>query len=218
MASDVVAPPIKNWRTTSERIEKFLSESFFQKYNLTSQLYKTVQNLTDIPNFSCGQSRPLWKDIKDREFQLVDVTRTSFGPTWATFWFKLDFALLDFAALFNDYGEDFTLGLQWKCDCEALLYSSEGVPLQSFSEERTFYPFPRDEFPRPLYVELACNGMFGAGEHCIKPPVIDKMFKVSQVAIVARNDVAYKLYHTLDMLHDVAKDLGRESVSGRQSS
>ena len=150
MDSIYVAPPIKNWRTTLERLEKFLSRDFYTQYNLTSKLYEDLFRFNSAPYLKVDDSRPLFNDVLTKQFSQSCDFNQSFGPTWSTHWFKLDFStglpneVKAKVAKRSESDGNITIGFVWNCDCEALIYSSEGVPLQSFSGERTFFKLPEN--------------------------------------------------------------------------
>lgn len=57
-----------------------------------------------------------------------------------------------------------------------------------------------------VYVEMACNGLFGAGlNSMIGPPDPNKTFTLSQVEIVVFDRHVYNLIIDVEILHDIAK-------------
>lgn len=57
-----------------------------------------------------------------------------------------------------------------------------------------------------LYVELACNGLFGAGKGTmIAPPDPDRRFTVSNAELVVFNRDVYELLVDLEILLDMAQ-------------
>lgn len=89
----------KNWRTTLERIEKYVSPIYFADANLHSRLYPQRRVITDVfhggsPIVSstvklCESQRPSFEDAIKQTFSKHVGIGSSFGPTWATHWFKV---------------------------------------------------------------------------------------------------------------------------------
>ena len=58
---------------------------------------------------------------------------------------------------------------------------------------------------RILYIEMACNGMFGGGSGLIDPPSDDKTYTLSTAEIRVFNRKAYELLMDVETLYDMAK-------------
>ncbi|PKU28885.1 hypothetical protein llap_20811 [Limosa lapponica baueri] len=69
-----------------------------------------------------------------------------------------------------------------------------------------------------LYVELACNGLFGAGKgSMIAPPDPDRRFTLSKAELVIFNRDVYELLVDLEILLDMAQLLGEENQRSFQA-
>uniref|UniRef100_A0A8C9FCJ7 Alpha-mannosidase 2C1 n=1 Tax=Pavo cristatus TaxID=9049 RepID=A0A8C9FCJ7_PAVCR len=69
-----------------------------------------------------------------------------------------------------------------------------------------------------LYVELACNGLFGAGKgSMIAPPDPDRRFTLSKAELVVFNRDVYELLVDLEILLDMAQLLGEENQRSFQA-
>ena len=59
---------------------------------------------------------------------------------------------------------------------------------------------------RTLYIEMACNGLFGEGKgDQISPPDTDKVFTVQSVELVVVDKDVRQLLYDLQVLHMIAE-------------
>jgi len=73
-----------------------------------------------------------------------------------------------------------------------------------------------DEFE--YFIEMACNGMFGAGNNgLINPPLPDKSFVLKTAELVLINPRIHHLFQDLKILYDFAKEMPSDSLRGRQA-
>ncbi|VDN08434.1 unnamed protein product, partial [Thelazia callipaeda] len=170
------APLFKNERTTFERIEKFISNSHFLDCNLYGRVY--------------GKSYPI--HVKHCDFGSNIVTFSEavealsvrgsevnvgfkFGPTWTTHWFQIDVEVPE------DWDMETKSVLRIDAECEALLWSEDGEPIQGLSPDfgRTDFEIPTVSLAQRFYVEASCSDRNGDGENCgIRPAKMDKLFEV----------------------------------------
>lgn len=69
-----------------------------------------------------------------------------------------------------------------------------------------------------LYVEMACNGMFGAGNSgLIGPPDPNRFFNLNEVDLAVPNKLAWELLHDFQIILGMAKDLPEDSLRGSQA-
>ncbi|EGV61490.1 hypothetical protein CANTEDRAFT_108253 [Yamadazyma tenuis ATCC 10573] len=163
-----------------------------------------VWKVPDGPN---GHTeRPLFADI---DFDSLDWKPAkkgdSFGPSWKTFWFKFDIAI---PQKWLDKNQE--VDLEWDCNCEGLIYSDHGEPLQAFSGggERIVFSFPQSYLtsePRTYYLEIACNGMFGISQDGNVDP--NRYFGLSKADLVLPNVDARALFYDFWILSDAAREL-----------
>ncbi|KAJ1936336.1 Glycoside hydrolase, 38 vacuolar alpha mannosidase, partial [Linderina pennispora] len=62
-----------------------------------------------------------------------------------------------------------------------------------------------------LFVEVACNGLFGNGDYTIGPPHADRRFALATVELVVPRAEAWGLYHDLTVIAQMADKLPQDS-------
>jgi alpha-mannosidase len=170
-----------------------------------------------------GTTRPTFKKATDNSNK-YEQTRTgeAFGPSWTTHWFRASLAVPQELCQ-----GDIPVELHWDCDNEATVWSENGEPLQGLTGrgERVEWILPKsfkDGKEHILYIEMACNGMFGngpgrpifknnAGGDSIQPPDQNKHFKLSKAELVAPNMQARMLSVDFRIIHDAALELPEDS-------
>lgn len=181
----------------------------FHTMNLTKFYVHKAHDVDSIKFWGVEDiwDRPLFKDI---DFDHLDWSTAhigqSFGPSWKTFWFKLTWQLpLDW----HMDDANHPLELEWDSSSEALVYSCKGVPLQAFTGgERTIYKLPLEYYTTEklftLYMEMACNGMFGngSGEH----PDPNRWFRLNTCRIRQPNLNAFQLFWDFWILGDSSRE------------
>lgn len=100
----------------------------------------------------------------------------------------------------------------------------DGEPLQGLtgtadgSQQRLAFRLARTCQPGEhfkVYVEVACNGMFGCGNNgMINPPDPQRTFTLVEASLALYDKEAAQLVRLLRLLHDVAKELGDNSHRG----
>lgn len=165
-----------------------------------------------------GQERPTFQEATSHEFKKTQIG-ASFGPSWSTHWFHVALTVpceLD--------GEEH-VALEWDSNSEAMVYSEEGMPLQGLTGggERIEWIIPksfRDGKEHVIYIEMACNGMFGNapnGKTSIAPPDPNRYFGISKADIVAVNYQARMLLFDIWQLGDAARELPENSAEQNQA-
>ncbi|XP_042524827.1 alpha-mannosidase 2C1 [Dipodomys spectabilis] len=209
------APALKHWRTTLERVEKFVSPRYFTDCNLRGRLFGDSCPVAALASFLTSERLPYHEAIQ-QEFRPAQVG-DSFGPTWWTCWFRVELSIPEAWV-----GQE--VHLCWESDGEGLVWRN-GEPVQGLTKEgeKTSYVLTEklgDGDPRnlTLYVEVACNALLGAGkDSMIAPPDPDRMFKLSRAELaVFRRDV-HRLLVDLELLLGIAKGLGQESQRSFQA-
>ncbi|NWU90552.1 MA2C1 mannosidase, partial [Upupa epops] len=151
-----------------------------------------------------------------QQFRPVQVG-DSFGPTWETCWFKVELNIpLAWA------GQE--VHFVWESDGEGMVWR-DAQPVQGLTKEgdKTSYILTRslketEPHSLTLYVELACNGLFGAGRSSmIAPPDPDRRFTLSKAELVIFNRDVYELLVDLEILLDMARLLGEENQRSFQA-
>lgn len=158
-----------------------------------------------------GQTRPTFKEATSHEFRPTHVGE-AFGPSWTTHWFKVQLTVP--AELRNkDH-----LELHWDANNEGMVWTEDGNPLQGLTGggERVEWVLPdafRDGAEHVIYIEMACNSMFGnaAGGDNIQPPSPDRYFQLSKADIVAVNVEARQLWIDIWVIGDAAREFPTDS-------
>ncbi|XP_038072171.1 alpha-mannosidase 2C1-like [Patiria miniata] len=191
----------KNKRCTLERAEKFISDTYFTDVNLRGRLYPDKQPVTAI--YHCAvEDRIPYHEAITRDFTKTEVGR-SFGPTWATHWFRIEFAI---PKKWSDKDE---VRLAWNSNSEATVWQ-DGILAQGLNKDNhkdfILLGYPAGK-PHSLYIEMACNGLFGAGSGLIGPPDPNKTFALSKVELVTFDRLVFDLIHDIETLVDMAKHI-----------
>ena len=208
---------------TLERAEKFISDIYFNNINLCKLRFyyntipiniKVLQEKIELEQFKrydpvMGLSGiDVFNHIKDKTFNDCKIGDT-FGPTWSTHWFKIKVKRPE--EWFNK-----EMHLIIDTSTEAMLYSSTGIVLQGFtcsdgSDRRVEYIIPNDINENIYYLEMACNGMFGAGNNgLIGAPDPNRTYTLRKAEIGLFNRPAYDLYWDFVTISDMARHLPTE--------
>uniref|UniRef100_A0A8D2KRH3 Alpha-mannosidase Ams1-like N-terminal domain-containing protein n=1 Tax=Varanus komodoensis TaxID=61221 RepID=A0A8D2KRH3_VARKO len=199
----LVNPPVlKHRRTTLERVDKFISDTYFLDCNLRGRLFGDTCPLTSLSCFETPQRIPYNEAIR-QEFRPVKVG-DSFGSTWHTCWFKVELKIPREWA-----GKE--VHLLWESEGEGMVWR-DAQPVQGLTQEgeKTSYILTEnlketDPHSLSLYVEVACNGLFGAGKgSMIAPPDPDKRFSLRKAELVVFNREVHELLVDFEILRDMA--------------
>ncbi|XP_043933120.1 alpha-mannosidase 2C1 [Protopterus annectens] len=197
---------LKHCRTTLERTEKFISSEYFTDCNLRGRLYSSRCPLDFLSSFLTSKRISYTEAIK-QEFKPANVG-DSFGPTWWTCWFKVQLTIP------KDWnGKE--VHFLWESDGEGMVWR-DGHPVQGLTTEgqKTSYILTEclkteDPHSMILYVEVACNGLFGAGQgSMIAPPDANKKFYLQKAELAVFNGDVHELLMDFEILIDMAKLLG----------
>nr|XP_061825435.1 alpha-mannosidase 2C1-like isoform X1 [Nerophis lumbriciformis] len=199
-------PVLKNRRTLLERAEKFISDAYFTDCNLRGRLYGESHPLESLSQFM-SPKRITLMEAQTQSFTPYNVGDT-FGPTWWTCWFK---ATLNIPECWR--GKE--VHVLWESDGEAMVWR-DGQAVQGLTKEgeKTSYILSdclTDKEPHSvtIYVEMACNGLFGAGNgSMIAPPDPNRKFSVQKAELVIFNREVRELMTDFEMLIDIVKELG----------
>ncbi|XP_075753510.1 alpha-mannosidase 2C1 [Pelodiscus sinensis] len=205
----------KHRRTTLERAEKLLSECYFPDCNLRGRLFGDTYPLVSLSCFQSPQRIPYDEAVR-QEFRPVKVG-DSFGPTWWTCWFKVELSIPR-----EWTGKE--VHLLWESDGEGMVWR-DTQPVQGLTKEgeKTSYILTEalketDPHSLTVYVEVACNGLFGAGKgSLIAPPDPEKKFTLNQAELVVFHRDVYELLVDFEILVDMAKFLGEENQRSFQA-
>jgi len=161
----------------------------------------------DVPDLA----RPPFEDAVSHDFRPTRVGE-SFGPSWSTHWFKVQITVPE------ELRKKELLELHWDANNEGLVWTEDGNPLQGLTGggERVEWILPesfRDGKEHIIYIEMACNGMFGnaPGGDSIQPPDPNRYFQLSRAEIVAVNVQARALRIDIWVIGDAARELPEDS-------
>ncbi|CAO2634917.1 Alpha-mannosidase 2C1 [Lemmus lemmus] len=209
-----VAPFLKHWRTTFERVEKFVSPIYFTDCNLRGRLFGN--RCPVILSSFLTSERLFYEEAVQQDFSPAQVG-DSFGPTWWTCWFRVELVIPEAWV-----GQE--VHLCWESDGESLVWR-DGEPVQGLTKEgeKTSYVLTDklgegDPRSLTLYIEVACNGLLGAGKgSMIAAPDPEKMFRLSQAELAVFHRDVHKLLVDLELLLGVAKGLGEDNQRSFQA-
>ncbi|BFZ09579.1 hypothetical protein BsWGS_12618 [Bradybaena similaris] len=206
--------PFKHKRTTLERAEKFISPDYFTDINLRSRMYTERVSLTNIQHHAAVDRIP-YAQAMQGTYQPAHVGQ-SFGPVWSTHWFKLEFAIPS-----TWIGKE--VHLLWNSGSEALVWC-QGQPRQGLSGDNNrisyiiSYNLDVADVQQTIYIEMACNHLFGIGNVAIvKPEDEKKTFTLSQAQVAVFDRDVFNLVLDIETLHDIAKEFPEESQRGYQA-
>ncbi|KID91188.1 alpha-mannosidase [Metarhizium guizhouense ARSEF 977] len=200
-----------------DRIEPFYKPGQYDKVNLLANLYNA--RFSGKPHVKIyvwsapGQDRPTFKEATSHEFKETHIG-ASFGPSWTTHWFRLHLTVP------KEILDQELLVLEWDANNEGLVWTECGIPLQGLTGggERIEWNLPdsfRDGKEHVIYIEMACNGMFGNapnGKTSIAPPDQNRYYGLGKANITAVNVDARKLYFDMWELGDAARELPEDSA------
>ncbi|XP_077120078.1 alpha-mannosidase 2C1 [Ranitomeya variabilis] len=205
----------KNRRATLERVEKFISELYFTDCNLRGRLYGSS---CPVDSLSCflTEKRISYDDAVKGDFQTAHVGQT-FGPTWWTCWFKVQI-------LIPREWSGLEVHLIWESDGEGLVWK-DGMPVQGLTKEGEKSSFilsrhlkTEDPLSMTLYIEMACNGLFGAGQGGMIAPVDPKKtFTLQRAELAVFNRDVQELLLDFEILYDMARLLGEDNQRSFQA-
>uniref|UniRef100_UPI00398E4B12 alpha-mannosidase 2C1 isoform X2 n=1 Tax=Pristiophorus japonicus TaxID=55135 RepID=UPI00398E4B12 len=206
---------LKSRRATLERAEKFVSAELFLDCNLRGRLFGARCPVESLSCFLTPSRIPYEEAVK-RDFTAAKVG-DSFGPTWWTSWFKVtltiptDWKGKEVHFVWESDGE----GMVWRNDTPVQGLTKEGEKINYILTENL-----TDEEPHSLelYVELACNGLFGAGQgSMISPPDPYRKFTLHKAELVVFNRDVHELLIDFEILSDMAKLLGNDNQRSYQA-
>ncbi|XP_049989593.1 alpha-mannosidase 2C1 isoform X1 [Alexandromys fortis] len=119
-----VAPFLKHWRTTFERVEKLVSPIYFTDCNLRGRLFGDRCPVT-LSSFLTPERLP-YEEAVQQDFSPAQVG-DSFGPTWWTCWFRVELVIPEAWV-----GQE--VHLCWESDGESLVWR-DGEPVQGLTKE-----------------------------------------------------------------------------------
>ncbi|KAI8642212.1 galactose mutarotase-like domain-containing protein [Parasitella parasitica] len=162
-------------------------------------------------------SVPDLKDAVSQEFKDFKIGQHNFGPSWSTHWFHVSIVI-------PKELDGHQVVLQWDMGCEGMIWNTEGVPLQGLTggSDQARHDFivtkkaaSGERFK--LYIEAACNGMFGVGANDAMVADPNRYFNLERADLVVANEPIQKLYHDLSIIRGIAFDTDQESSRARKA-
>ncbi|KAL2142329.1 hypothetical protein VTI28DRAFT_1338 [Corynascus sepedonium] len=198
-----------------DRISQFYSGGQYEHQNLRSMMNEAV--VSGEPHVQLfvwhapDQTRPTFKNATSQEFTKTKVGEW-FGPSWTTHWFRVILKVPE------ELQDKRLLELHWDGNNEGMVWNEDGHPLQGLTGggERVEWILPdsfRDGKEHTIYIEMACNGMFGnaPGGDSIQPPDPNKYFRLDRAEIVAVDPDARQLYIDIWIIGDAAREFPQDS-------
>ncbi|KAL9127311.1 MAG: hypothetical protein Q9217_003798 [Psora testacea] len=197
------------------RLHTFTDNGQYASQNLRSKMYEAKASGDRYVKLSVysppNLSRPTFKEATSHEFKSTHVGAT-FGPSWSTHWIMVQLKVP------SSLRKKEQLELHWDAGNEGLVWTEDGEPIQGLTGggERIEWIIPdsfRDGSFHTIYIEMACNSMFGnaPGGDSIQPPVPNKYFTLYTAEIVAVNQEARALYIDFWILGDAAREFPENS-------
>lgn len=193
------------------RRDQNLFDKVWTKNDSSSIQISVCQNVTTL-------EQPAKKFLNSLQFSNASIG-DKFGPTFSTHVFKLDITVPTWMK-----GE--VVHLIWDSNSEALVLSEEGIPRQGLVggdhwARRADYDIFNGAKVQggeqiTLYVEVACNGLFGAGRGGdIEPPDMNRFYELEECCLAIFNPTAWDLLHDVTLLARLAEKLPQGVRRGR---
>ncbi|KAF9086810.1 Glycoside hydrolase, 38 vacuolar alpha mannosidase [Mortierella sp. GBA35] len=205
---------------TLDRANKFASAEFFSDINLYSRLYsKRSSEAVELSVYSVPDLKRIPFEKATKQTFKPTTTGTCYGPSWSTHWFKLKITVP------NEWAGDH-VELIWDSNSEAMIWSTDGVPRQGLTGDKgndrrveyTLLKKAKGGEVLDLWVEMACNGMFGTGMNgLINPPDENRTFKLAQVELVVPNHAAWQLFYDMQVITGMANELPNETARAQEA-
>jgi alpha-mannosidase len=207
-----------------DRLKQFTDGGQYKEQGLLAKLYDGRLSGEDHIKLSVWDApdltRPTFKEAtkSTNEYRKTKVGE-SFGPSWSTHWFKVQFKLP------YEWTYKSQVELHWDANNEGLVWTEDGRPLQGLTGggERVEWVVPLEwrDYDKwhTIYIEMACNGMFGnaPGGDSIQPPRPDKYFKLAQADMVSVNLDARALFYDFWIIGDAAREFPESTWQQHQA-
>ncbi|KAJ2172338.1 Glycoside hydrolase, 38 vacuolar alpha mannosidase, partial [Coemansia sp. RSA 560] len=208
---------------TRSRVSNFVNDNYqWKDVNIQAVLYDVKASgepHVQLKVWSApGQERPTFEHAVKQEFRPAKVGQM-FGPSWTTHWFQVHVSIP---------AQFFGKPVQFLFDSssEAMVWSAEGEPIMGLTgsnggERHVDYALTAcataNEPERMFYVEIACNGLFGNGDYHEHPQDRDIYYRLNSAELAAPNPDAWALYHDMEVIVDMAKELPQDSPRSWQA-
>ncbi|KAK4896721.1 Glycoside hydrolase, 38 vacuolar alpha mannosidase [Elasticomyces elasticus] len=207
-----------------DRLSQFTNNGQYKQQSLLAKLYDgrldSDKNIKLEVWHAPDLTRPTFKDATNKKNEYVKAKKGDwFGPSWSTHWFRVTFSLP------YEWTYKPCVELHWDANNEGMVWTEDGKPLQGLTGggERVEWVVPlefRDyDKEHVIYIEMACNGMFGnpQGGDTIQPPDPNRYFRLDQADLVSVNLDARALYYDFWILGDAAREFPEDSWQEHQA-
>lgn len=166
-----------------------------------------------------GSTRPTFDEATKKENEYREAKKgDSFGPSWSTHWFRVQFKLP------HEWAHKPRVEFHWDSHSEAMVWTHDGKPLQGLTGggERTEWIIPQSyrdhDTEHTIYIEMACNKMFGNGNgDSINPPDPNVYFPLVTADLVSVNLDARALHYDFWIIGDAAREFPEDSWEEHQA-
>ncbi|OCH89390.1 glycoside hydrolase family 38 protein [Obba rivulosa] len=214
---------------TKDRLSTF-NGGHFSDVNLASVLF--VHRLDDANHVSLqvwsapGLEKPSFEEAMKQKFRPAKKGE-SFGPSWVrsdtNHWWKVSVKIPAYWEQYERVQFEFDPG------CEAMIYTTDGVPLQGITggfggDRRVEYIIPRELVKagkHEFVIESSCNGMFGVpwNGDTIAPPDMNRFFQLASADLVVPRADAWALLWDFQTLRELVDTLpGNTALQNRALS
>ncbi|KAK3706335.1 Glycoside hydrolase, 38 vacuolar alpha mannosidase [Vermiconidia calcicola] len=207
-----------------QRLGQFLDQGQYKKQGLMDKLYHV--RISGSPHVKLhvwsapDLSRPTFEEATKKENEYRKTQKgESFGPSWSTHWFRVQFTLPE------EWEQERQVEFHWDAGNEGMVWTDAGKPLQGLTGNgnRKEWVVPKEyrevEKEQTIYIEMACNRMFGnpAGGDVIQPPEPNNYYKLSEADLVSVNTDTRALYFDFTVLADAAREFPDNSYESHQA-
>ncbi|PIA93044.1 Alpha-mannosidase [Cercospora beticola] len=199
-----------------DRLNQFTSGGQYKEQGLLGKIYngRLGEDHVHLSVWSAPDlTRPTFAEATDSENTYKKTRKgESFGPSWSTHWFRVEFTVP------TEWKDEERVELHWDSSSEGLVWTHDGKPLQGLTGngERIEWIVPdsyRTGKEETIYIEMACNGMFGnpTGGDTIQPPDPNRYFRLQLADLVSVNLDARALFYDFWILGDAAREFPQDS-------
>ncbi|GAA6045569.1 hypothetical protein NBRC10513_004988 [Rhodotorula toruloides] len=205
---------------TLGRLDQFESSNY---PNITSVLF---QHRTDDPQHvqlevwhSPGREKTPFKEAIRKKFVKAEKGMM-LGPSWTNHWFRL--TLTPPSSWLTSSAPPERIQLEFDPSCEAMIFDTEGCPLQGITggfgiDRRVEWLVPREKWKTGLkiYIEVSNNAMFGNGStETNAPPDMNRYYRLNSADLVVPRMEAWRLLWDFRVIKDLARSLPDRSPLG----
>ncbi|KAI8613848.1 glycosyl hydrolases family 38 N-terminal domain-containing protein [Chytriomyces sp. MP71] len=219
-----MAPPTKNLNTlqkqprhiTIAKLDKFVERGhLYENLNLRPWLWrKRTEAGVSVSVYSVPDLKRIPFDEAIRGNYRPTRVGDTFGPSWSTHWFKIDIIM-------PAEVEGMPVSLYFNSECEGLIFSAKGVPLQGLTggdshPMRSFTDGGDWHVDFPLttksvtgsklsyFIEIGCNGRGGVSNNP------NLYFRLGDAELRVAHEVGQSLFNYFDMLCQIVKTTREE--------